>query len=251
MGPSWSFWGKVRARPPIQYESRNIEPAEVVNNLLKVGPGMDRTIMRLDGYYDREWSGREGQRHERFDAIMEMLTPDSRVLDIGCGDGVLCSLLDGELGCAVCGADFSKVALERVKERGFPVVQVDIEKPLPFVDDSFDHVVCSEVLEHLFDPRAALKEMVRVASRSVVVTVPNVGFILDRLRLLIKGRFPVTDPGHIRFWTRTDFIEMVDKLGFRVERVTGTHFRPRFVHHPATLFATVLCYEVSKRDTGR
>ena len=212
---------------------------------------MNRTTLKLDGYYDREWSGRKGQRHERFDAIMEMLAPKSCVLDMGCGDGVLCSLLDRELGCTVYGADFSRVALERVKERGFPAVRVDIEKPLPFADDSFDHVVCSEVLEHLFDPRTALKEMVRIASRSVVVTVPNVGFILDRLRLLVRGRFPVTDPGHIRFWTRTDFIEMVDELDLRVERVTGTHFRPRFVCRPVSLFATVLCYEVSKQGAGR
>jgi len=212
---------------------------------------MNRTTMRLDSYYDREWSGREGQRHERFDAIMEMLTPGSKVLDMGCGDGVLCSLLSEELKCTVHGADFSRVALERVKERGFPTVRVDIEKPLPFDDDSFDYVVCSEVLEHIFDPQAALKEMARVASRSVVVTVPNVGFILDRLRLLIKGRFPITDPGHIRFWTRTDFIEMVDELGLKVRRVQGSHFRPRFVRRPASLFATVLCYEVSKRGAGR
>ena len=89
---------------------------------------------------------------------------------------------------------------------------------LPFSDNSFDTVVCSQVLEHVDDVETAMAELKRVARRFVVITVPRepyFKFINDFARAI---RFS-DDPGHVNFWTSSDF-----------QIFMGVHFKqPRFL----------------------
>lgn len=100
--------------------------------------------------------------------------PLARVLDAGCGDAALAHHVGSSTGAHVTGMDLSVRRMARARARGVPVpvLQGSIYD-LPFPDGRFDLVVCSDLLEHLDAPGAAMRELVRVSRRWVVVTVPN------------------------------------------------------------------------------
>src|SRR6185295_9524544 len=110
------------------------------------------------------------------------------VLDLGCGPGNLLERLEG---ARVVGLDLSDYLLAQARARvagraGFEVLKGDAEH-LPFPDASFDRIVCSEVLEHIEKPDAAMREMRRVArpGARVVITVPNETLINLTKRVVI------------------------------------------------------------------
>jgi ubiquinone/menaquinone biosynthesis C-methylase UbiE len=98
----------------------------------------------------------------------------ARVLDVGCGDGSLAEDLRRRTGAALTMADLSWRRVERATGRnpGSAAAQASIYG-LPWRDRSFDLVVCTDLLEHLDDPAAAMAELVRVSARHVLVSVPN------------------------------------------------------------------------------
>jgi ubiquinone/menaquinone biosynthesis C-methylase UbiE len=95
------------------------------------------------------------------------------VLDVGCGDGSLAQDLQQRTGARVVAVDLSSRRVERAAARvaGLGVSQAGIYA-LPFADRVFPLVVCTDLLEHLDDPQAAVRELVRVSSGQVLVTVP-------------------------------------------------------------------------------
>jgi ubiquinone/menaquinone biosynthesis C-methylase UbiE len=105
------------------------------------------------------------------------------------------------------GADTSDDALREASRRAPGVsFQFGDVLDLPFPDRSFDLVVCTEVLEHVEDPAAALRELRRVARRAVLVTVPHEPFF--RAGNLLRGRHVRrlgSTPGHRHTWTRREF----------------------------------------------
>ena len=129
--------------------------------------------------------------------------PES-VLDVGCGEGHVTARLPG---ARIVGVDPDPRALEaaarRVPAGEFRRAAVTA---LPFDDGAFDLVVCTQVLEHLEDPAAALDELRRVARRAVLVTVPHEPWF--RLGNLARGRHARrlgSTPGHVHTWTRRSF----------------------------------------------
>ncbi len=115
--------------------------------------------------------------------------PGECVLDVGCLGGALLEPMVER--ATVVGVDIIAEALERAAERGLRAVHADVSYPLPFADGAFDLVHAGEVLEHLFDPLALLRELRRVtrAGGRLLGTVPNVANLGDRARLLL-GRAP-------------------------------------------------------------
>lgn len=108
--------------------------------------------------------------------LVRRLTPAGvagPVLDAGCGDGALSEDLAGRTGAAVFGSDLARLratnASERLGRRRFSQASV---YDLPYRDDSFALVVCTDLLEHLDDPERAMQELVRVSSGHVLVSVP-------------------------------------------------------------------------------
>jgi ubiquinone/menaquinone biosynthesis C-methylase UbiE len=143
------------------------------------------------------------------------LAADARpgtVLDAGCGSGFVTRWLQVGLPDArIAGVDVSNDALRRasrrVPEASFSSADVH---DLPFPDGSFDLVVCTEVLEHVADPVAAMRELARVSRDRVLVTVPHEPFF--RTGNLARGRHLRrlgSTPGHRWTWTRRGFSELV------------------------------------------
>lgn len=160
------------------------------------------------------------------DIILAQIQPGSRVIDLGCGDGRLLSLLRDRHGCSVLGFEISEMRILSALEMGVPVIQGDLDAGLPDVpDQSFDVAVLSETLQQVRHPRTVLQEMLRVARRALVV-VPNFGNWRVRLQVVRYGRAPVTEAlpyewyntPNIHFMSMHDFRELAHRLHLKVVR---------------------------------
>ncbi|HVE68494.1 MAG TPA: class I SAM-dependent methyltransferase [Solirubrobacteraceae bacterium] len=138
------------------------------------------------------------------------------VLDAGCGDGHVTEWLHRGLhrglpGARISGVDVSADALARARGR-VPAAELGVADvhDLPYGEGEFDLVVCTQVLEHVADPRAALDELRRVSRARVLVTVPHEPWF--RAGNLLRGRHLGrlgSTPGHRWTWTRAGFRRLV------------------------------------------
>jgi len=92
---------------------------------------------------------------------LEQIPPHTTVLDVGCNSGGLGRRLIAEKGCTMSGVDVAPKLVELARAKGYDARVAPAEE-LPFADESFDVVVVSELLEHVFDPRPVLDEARRV-----------------------------------------------------------------------------------------
>lgn len=145
----------------------------------------------------------------------------STVLDVGCGEGfTLDRLVKAEIGDSLIGIDRSRTAL-RLGLELFPELNLmrgDIYN-LPLEDCSMDLVVCTEVLEHLKGPQKALKELVRVSKKYLLLSVPNEPFFSLRNLVMGKNIARLGSPkGHINFWTSREFCSFVRQQRVRINK---------------------------------
>jgi ubiquinone/menaquinone biosynthesis C-methylase UbiE len=153
--------------------------------------------------------------HHVLMAKLGELAPAS-FLDAGCGEGFVAQIISQQFpGLAITGFDFNEpsVELARAKNPNATFVPASIYD-LPFTDEQFDVTGCFEVLEHLHDPLAALKELSRVSSRAVVMSVPHEPYfsLMNAARgknLDIRPRG--SDPDHRNLWTRDAFKAFVSQ----------------------------------------
>jgi len=196
---------------------------------------MNATQQQKD-YYEKYWTAGHAQYsgdHQGYAANfrnwmraqLRDIAGDAAILEVGCGDGSFTRSL-AEHSSRVTAVDLSASQIER-NARAHPeirFVQHDVAGPLPFANEDFDVIWCSEVLEHLFDPGFALREMQRVLARGgrLLVTVPYHGVIKDVLIALFKWdeHFSPANP-HVRFFTRKTLSQLAASAGF-VEIETST-----------------------------
>jgi 2-polyprenyl-3-methyl-5-hydroxy-6-metoxy-1,4-benzoquinol methylase len=140
----------------------------------------------------------------------------SSVLEVGCGQGWLLRDLAGALpGALVAGIDVREDAVSHAR-RLLPSAEVLVAtaEHLPFGDHEFDLVVCSEVLEHVRDPREVLAEIDRVGRGVSVLSVPDEPWFW--LANLARGKHLRTlgnFPGHIHHWSRAGFVRLLSRGG--------------------------------------
>jgi methionine biosynthesis protein MetW len=164
-------------------------------------------------------------QREDFREILRLVRPGSRVLDVGCGEGVLLEMLSREKGVDGRGLEISPDNVAACMARGLAVVQGDADRDLDhFPTQAFDYAILSYTLQQARDPRHVLNEMLRIAGQAIV-SVPNMGHWKIRLSLLLGGRMPVTktlpDPwwstGNIHLSTLRDMTDLCDDLGLRID----------------------------------
>ncbi|MEY2472359.1 MAG: hypothetical protein QOK28_1688 [Actinomycetota bacterium] len=150
-----------------------------------------------------------------FAAALERCLPTtaSRVLEVGCGEGRQLTAIGSHFPDAdLVGLDLPDVELMEAWG-GVPSSMVQASAlTLPFADNSFDLVMAIEVLEHVPDPEQAMREIARVASGSVVLSVPWEP--VWRIGNLARGRYVSAfgnTPGHIQHFTRRGFARMVGR----------------------------------------
>jgi methionine biosynthesis protein MetW len=148
----------------------------------------------------RRFRQRYVPRLPRYQIITD-LTPPADVLDFGCGEGHLGKMLQ-EKGCRVVGCDISTEFLTKCS---FPTFELDLNERTHFEDNQFETVVASDVLEHLRDTEAALREMQRIARRFVIISVPNSkDFFLYKLFPSLENPQERYSP-HLHHWNRETF----------------------------------------------
>ena len=129
---------------------------------------------------------------KEFKIISDLILKNSRVLDVGCGDGELMSFLYKNITKDVRGIEISKQNVQKCISKGLTAIEGDAEKDLiQFPDSSFDIVILSQTLQAFLNPEKVLNELLRVGKKAIV-TIPNFGHWKVRLNLLFKGTMPVT-----------------------------------------------------------
>ena len=189
-----------------------------------------------------------------FAIISEIVTPNSKVLDLGCGDGELLAWLAEHKNVDARGVEISGQRVQRAIARGVSVYQGDIEEALgDLPDGTFDYVVLSQTLQETKTPLKVLREMLRVGHRAIVA-FPNFGHWTVRLAHLWTGRAPKTrlfphdwyDSPNIHFLTIDDFENLVNREGWTMERRIYLQGQRRVTVVP-NLLAEVAVYEVTGR----
>ena len=161
--------------------------------------------------------------------IADLIPVGAKVLDVGCGDGELLSLLERDKKVDGRGVEISQRGVNECVARGLSVIQGDADTDLVFYPDKgFDFALLSQTLQATRNPRRVLEDLLRIGERAIV-SFPNFGHWRMRLWLLFRGRMPVTeelpyswyDTPNIHFCTIRDFVNLVEELGATVERATA------------------------------
>jgi len=159
-------------------------------------------------------------------AIAKNVRPNSRVLDIGCGNGDLMSVLHSEASCDARGIEIDATCVERCVARGLSVVQGDADRDLAnYPDKAFDYAILSQTLQTAERPDKMLDELLRVGNQAFV-SFPNFAHWRTRAALMFGGRMPVTralpvswyETQNIHHVTVDDFRELARAKGATIER---------------------------------
>jgi methionine biosynthesis protein MetW len=157
--------------------------------------------------------------------IADWIAPGARVLDLGCGDGVLLDHLQRAKGCSGYGVEIDDGQVLACARRGIDVIQQDIETGLDiFAGSRFDVVVLSMAIQATHRTERVLREMSQVGAEGIV-SFPNFGHWSHALSIL-RGRMPVSrempyqwyDTPNLHLSTPRDFEDFLDKLGLVVTR---------------------------------
>ena len=159
-----------------------------------------------------------------FKVIADLVEKNTRVLDVGCADGVLMEFLRDNKNIDIRGLEISKNKVQKCIEKGLTVIEGNAELDLKqFPDKSFDYVVLSQTLQAFLNPELVINELLRVGKKAIV-TIPNFGYWKVRLHLLIKGTMPVTDTlpdqwydtPNLHMCTIKDFVYFARSRNFKI-----------------------------------
>ena len=177
--------------------------------------------------------------------IADMIAPQSRVLDVGCGDGALLDYLVHYKQVDGRGIEISQAGVNACVSLGLPVIQGDADQDLgQYPAKSFDYVILSQTLQATLEPRDVLNQLVRIGKRAIV-SFPNAGVWHIRLGFLATGQMRVIDwedadwyeTPNIHRCSISDFVRLCEADGIAIEQamVLDAQGRPRALRAPGWL----------------
>lgn len=157
--------------------------------------------------------------------IADLIPENSRVLDLGCGDGELLRALMLDKGCSGTGVEIEQQEFTAALRAGINVIDLDLNTQLcEFGDDSYDIVVLSQTLQNVERPREVLRQISRIAVHSIV-SMPNFALWSNRLRLL-RGRMPMSadlpfewyDTPNLHYTSLRDLEPLFRDMGMAIDK---------------------------------
>jgi len=129
---------------------------------------------------------------KEFQIISELIENNTRVLDVGCGDGILMKYLKDQKNVDTRGLEISKNKVQICVSKGLTVIEGNAEEDLKqFPKSSFNYAILSQTLQAFYNPEKVIDNLLNVADKAII-TIPNFGFWKVRLDLLVKGTMPIT-----------------------------------------------------------
>ena len=166
---------------------------------------------------------------QEFKIISDFIEKNTRVLDVGCGDGTLMEFLKSNKKIDIRGIEISKNNIQKCVGKGLIVIEGDAEKDLiQFPNQSFDFVILSQTLQAFYQPENVLNELMRIGKK-VIISIPNFGYWQVRTSLLFFGKMPVTkslpdswyNTPNLHMCSIKDFYHFCDKKKINMDRIIG------------------------------
>jgi methionine biosynthesis protein MetW len=192
--------------------------------------------------FDKEAKRYYSIQIKKIDVVLNLLEKhkNGKVMDVGCGDGLISTLIADVTGAKVYGVDISRNAVSKARKRGIIAKTMDVDKQeFPFGKESFDAVFCGDLLEHLYDTENLLENINQLLKPNgyLIISVPNIASWYNRGFLLL-GYMPTwiesslknytgnpvikEGVGHIHAFTKRSLTDLLGLRGFSIEKVTGS-----------------------------
>lgn len=166
--------------------------------------------------------------------LLELISPQvNRILDVGCADGHLSSIIKDRYDAEAWGVEISQKLADSAKTKMDRVLVGSIENLFSTLPDKyFDTIILADILEHLFDPVSVLLKLKEklTDNGAFVASIPNVGH-WGVIKNLLNGIWKYTeyglmDSGHLRWFTRQSIYEMFNSIGLHIKEmsVSVTHY---------------------------
>tara|TARA_B100001142_G_scaffold326417_1_gene381903 strand:+ start:913 stop:1596 length:684 start_codon:yes stop_codon:yes gene_type:complete len=158
--------------------------------------------------------------------IESLINKESKVLDIGCGEGGLIEQLEKNIHADTNGIEVNAELARKAIANGFNVIQGNAEEDLlQYSNHSFDYVILSQTLQAMIKPKDILLELLRIGEKAIV-SFPNFGHWKIRFQLLLTGKMPITkglpyawyETPNIHFFTIKDFQNLCRDLNIVIEK---------------------------------
>ncbi len=190
--------------------------------------------------------------------VCNLIEKNSKVLDLGCGNGELLELLKKEKEVKGFGVEINQDSLLDALVKGLSVIQGDIDKGLDeFQDKTYDYAILNQTLQSTKYPEMIIDEMLRV-SKKCIVSFPNFAYWRVRFYLFFKGKMPKSkqlpyewyDTPNIHLLTISDFFEFCQKRNIKIEKsvyLTRNKSRSGFlIKHIANFFSQEVVFVISR-----
>ena len=168
--------------------------------------------------------------------ICEWIKPNTRILDLGCGDGTLLTHLKQTRNVTGYGLEIDETNILQCIIRGVQVIQTNLDEGITefFYQDSFDYVVMTQTLQTIQNPEKLLDEMLRIGKEGIV-TFPNMAYWKSRFQLAMNGHMPVTrtlpydwyNTPNIHLCSIHDFENLCEERGIKIIQRTAVDYAHR------------------------
>jgi methionine biosynthesis protein MetW len=175
-------------------------------------------IPGIDDNREYDYSNNKTQIRAEYEHILNFVSNNAKVIDLGCGNGSLLELLKEKKNAETYGIELSQSGVDICRAKELNVLHGRIDVKLDFEDKFFDYAISNVTIQMVMYPEVLISEMKRI-SKYLIISFPNFAFYRNRLDLLINGKMPTStlfgykwyDTGHLHQFSINDFLAFIEK----------------------------------------